>query len=61
MKTGPAPTGTPEAWEIDDLARLRKVREELEHEYLRIPERPYRRRYDGHVPSVEERSRGDSG
>ncbi len=61
MKMGPPPTGTPEAWEIDDLARLRQVREELEHEYLRIPEGAYRRQYDGHVPSLDERSRRGSG
>jgi hypothetical protein len=55
------PPGTPEAWELDDLSRLCRVREELDQEYLRVPEGPYRRQCAGSVPSVDERSRRGPG
>jgi hypothetical protein len=51
MAENQVPPGTPEAWEIDD-----RVHEYLDREYLQIPESPYRREYDGCVPSAGERS-----
>jgi len=56
MSEARVPPGIPEAWEIDDLARMRGVHEYLDREYLGIPEGPYRREYEGSVPSVGERS-----
>jgi hypothetical protein len=56
MADYPVPPGTPEAWDLDDLSRLRRVHEDLEREYRRIPEGPYRREYGGNVPSAGEGS-----
>jgi hypothetical protein len=61
MTEGQAPPGTPEAWEIDDLSRMRRVHEYLDREYLRIPESPYQRQDGGCVPSTGERSSNASG
>jgi hypothetical protein len=43
-----------EAWEIDDIERMRRVREELDREFLEIPLREpgYRPRQEEWVPSV---------
>ena len=43
-------------WELDDLSRMRRVHDALELEYLQIPEGPVRRRREGTVPSLCERS-----
>jgi hypothetical protein len=56
MSEHQVPTGTPEAWEIDDQSRMRRVHEYLEREYQQIPEGPYRREYGGSVPNVGEGS-----
>ena len=56
MTNGGKPPGTPEAWELDDLSRMRRVHDALELEYLQIPEGPVRRRREGTVPSLCERS-----
>jgi len=56
MTDGQVPPGTPEAWEIEDLSRLRRVHEYLDREYRQIPEGAYRREYEGNVPNVGERS-----
>ncbi len=56
MTEGQAPPGTPEAWEIDDLSRMRRVHEYLDREYLEIPESPYQRQDGGSVPITRERS-----
>jgi hypothetical protein len=54
MTESQVPPGTPEAWEIDDLSRMRRVHEYLDREYLQIPEGPYPRRDEGRVPSTGE-------
>ncbi len=56
MTEGQAPPGTPEAWEIDDLSRMRRVHEYLDREYLEIPASPYQRQDGGSVPSTRESS-----
>jgi len=53
MNEHQVPLGLPEAWEMDDLSRMRRVHEYLEREYLQIPEGPYRREYGGSVPNVD--------
>jgi len=53
-----APPSTPEAWEIDDLCRMRRIHDDLDREYLQVPQRPYRRQNDGSVPSLCEGSAG---
>jgi hypothetical protein len=45
---------------MDDLSRMRRVHDYLDHEYQEIPEHRYRRDYGGSVPSVCERSPGRS-
>lgn len=50
------PPESPEAWEIDDLSRMRRVHDALDLEYLQIPEGQYQRRHEGTVPSLCERS-----
>jgi hypothetical protein len=56
MAKGPSTPGSPEAWEIDDLSRMRRVHEDLDREYRLIPEGHYRRQAGGNVPSLIERS-----
>jgi hypothetical protein len=56
MAEYPLPPGSPEAWEVDDLSRVRRVHEYLEREYRQIPEGPYRRDYGGNVPNADEGS-----
>ena len=51
------PRGTPEGWEADDLSRMRRVHDALDNEYRQIPEGPFRRRHEGSVPILSERSR----
>jgi hypothetical protein len=53
-----APPATPEAWEVDDLLRMRRIHDDLDREYLQVPKRPYRRQDVGSVPSLCERSSG---
>jgi hypothetical protein len=55
MSEGQVPAETPEAWELDDLSRMRRVHEDLDREYLQIHEGPYRRQYEGSVPNLGER------
>jgi hypothetical protein len=38
MDDGRAAPTTPEAWELDDLSRMRRIHEDLDREYLEIPE-----------------------
>jgi hypothetical protein len=45
-----------EKYDLDDLARLRRVHDQLDREYQQIPENPFGRRTEGFVPSVWERS-----
>ena len=56
-KTGPA--GLPEAYDMDDLSRMRRVHDDLDREYQEIPQSRCRRDYGGSVPSICERSRRD--
>ena len=55
------PGGLPEAYETDDLSRMRRIHEYLDHEFQEIPERHHRPEYGGSVPSVCERTGKDSG
>lgn len=50
------PAASPEAFETDDLSRLRRVHEDLDREFLGIPEGRCRTHVPGSVPSVGERS-----
>jgi hypothetical protein len=56
MAEAPFTPGSPEAWETDDLSRMRRVHDDLDREYHQIPEGPYRRHDGGSVPSLSERS-----
>jgi len=56
MTEGQVPSGTPEAWELDDLSRMRRIHEDLEREYLQIPEGRCRPPRETSVPSLGERS-----
>jgi hypothetical protein len=56
MTENKGPNGLPEAYEMDDLSRMRRVHDYLDHEFQEIPEHHHRREYGGSVPSVCERS-----
>ena len=56
MTESQAPPGTPEAWDMDDLSRMRRVHEDQDREFQNIPEGPYERHNDGSVPSLGERA-----
>ncbi len=56
MTESSGPHGHPEAYETDDLSRMRRVHDYLDREFQEIPEHPHRRDYGGNVPSVCERS-----
>ncbi len=51
------PTWVPEAFEIDYVERVRKVRDYEEEEYRRVPVAEEPRDYEqgGHVPNIGER------
>jgi hypothetical protein len=50
-----------EKYDLDDLARLRRIHDQLDGEYRLIPEHPLGRRTEGFVPSVCERPAVEGG